>query len=127
MHKEKKSFLIYMDAYLHIITLPAEQRGELFSSLFWYAGQVAKKGYMDVTVAAAQCPGLSPETRMAFYFMADSIQRDTIQWLEKQANYQAAAERREEKKRHTVAPMPFKGRGVDVYPSDEEAARLSRG
>lgn len=118
---EKKSFLIHMDLYPYMLTLPMEQRGVLFTALFRYALQSRKKGFMDVTTAAAQFPELSPDGRMAFYFMADSIARDTQKWQEKQANYQAAAKRRSQK---NMAPMPLNRPGVNVYPTAEEQRQL---
>lgn len=127
MPNEKTGFLIHRDAYMHVMALSPEQRGELFSCLFWFAERVAQKGYLDVTIAAAQCTSLTPEAKMAFRFMADSIQRDTMKWQEKQSNYLAAAERRMGMRKGPAAPMPFKGRGVDVYPSDGEEKALSEG
>lgn len=127
MPNEKTGFLIHRSAYMHVLALSPEQRGELFSCLFWFAERVAQKGYLDVTVAAAQCTSLSPEAKMAFRFMADTIQRDTIKWMDKQSNYLAAAERRAEKRKGPAAPMPVKGKGVDIYPTDEEEKTLSEG
>lgn len=127
MPNEKTGFLIHRDAYMHVMALSPEQRGELFGCLFWFAERVAQRGYLDVTVAAAQCTNLTPEAKMAFRFMADSIQRDTMKWRDKQTSYLAAAERRAEKRKESAAPMPFKGKGVDVYPSEEEHKALLEG
>lgn len=119
---EKKSFIIHLDAYTHILTLSPEQRGELFTALFHYAIQSCKNAPPDVTTFAAQCTAMLPETRMAFRFMADSIARDTEKWQAKQANYQAAATRRHAER--AAASMPFRGRGVDVCPDAEELTGL---
>ena len=35
--------------------------------------------------------------------------------------------RRAEKRKESAAPMPFKGKGVDVYPSEEEHKALLEG
>ena len=119
---EKKSFIIHLDAYTHILTLSPEQRGELFSVLFHYAIVAGKKGPPDVTTFAAQCTNLRPEARMAFYFMADAIARDTEKWQTKKANYRAAATRRQAER--AAVPMPFQGRGIDVGPDPEELTGL---
>ena len=122
MKNLKKSFLIYMDSHVHVMVLDAEQRGELFAALFWYAARVAEKGYQDVTAAAAQLTRLTPEAKMAFRFMAEDIQRDTVRWLEKQANYQAAARRRALEREKIIRPVSI--RGIDVYPDREELEKL---
>ena len=123
----KPSFLIYTDCYMHIMSLTAEERGELFSCLVWYGMVVGtRKIPMTPAAAAASCTSLSPAAKMAFRFMAESIHRDTVQWFEKQKRYKAAAARREAEKR-TGGKMPFKGRGVDVYPSKAELAAMEEG
>ena len=120
MDNQKNSFLIYLDAYMHVTALPPEQQGYLFSSLFWFASRMSVLGHpVDVATAAAGCTQLSPEARMAFKFMATNMVRDFEKWLEKKENYQAAARRRQEQKH--APSMPFQGRGVDVYPTREEA------
>lgn len=63
MPNEKTGFPIHQDTYLHVMTLSPEQRGELFGGLFWFAERVAQKGYLDVTVAAAQCTNLAPDDK----------------------------------------------------------------
>lgn len=123
MDNMKNSFVIYLDAYPHVLTLTKEEQGDLFTSLFWYANNAARREHpMDITMAATQCQSLTPRARMAFSFMASAIARDTEKWNEKRRNYLRSAANREAKKR--PAPMPFRGRGVDVYPSDEEAKQL---
>ena len=119
---EKNSFIIHLSAYAHILTLSPEQRGELFTALFHYATQACKNTPPDVTTFVAQCPAMLPETGMAFRFMADAIARDTEKWKTKQSNYQAAAAKR--KTERTAAPMPFRGRGIDIVPDEEELTDL---
>ena len=119
---EKKSFMIYHDSYSYILTLPMEQRGELFTALYHYSIQSEKKGPPDVIVFAAQCIAMTPETRMAFYFMAGNMARDHKKWKTKQSNYSAAATRRHRER--AAADMPFRGRGVDVYPEAEELTEM---
>ena len=119
---EKKGFLLYHDSYTYILTLPMEQRGELFTALYHYSIQSEAKGPPDAIVFAAQCTGMWPETKMAFYFMAGNSARDYVKWKTKQANYSAAATKRY--KERAAASMPFRGRGVDVYPETEELTEM---
>lgn len=91
----KKSFLIYFDAYPSISTLPPEQRGELFSALFEYARAEAEAP-TDQSDILRRHETISTETRMAFYFMAQTIQRDTEKWRQKHVRYQQAALRRQQ-------------------------------
>lgn len=127
METIKPSFLIYLDTYVHVMALSVEQRGELFTSLLWYANNAARREHpMDVTVAGAQCKSLTPDARMAFYFMADAIYRDTEKWNEKRKRCRTAATKREAEKRQKP-PEPFRGRGIDVYPSQEEVEAMEKG
>lgn len=120
LEEGKKSFLIYLDAYLHILTLSMEQRGELFSALFWYAIRSStERGPVDVVTAAAQFQDMEPGTRMAFCFMASNIARDTERWLRRKRGYQAGAEKRAKQRR----PL----RGVEVSPTDAEVEGLLNG
>lgn len=95
MAEKKKSFLIYFDTYSSICGLPPEQRGELFSALFEYAQAEAETPAEQGDILALH-PAMSTETRMAFYFMAQTIQRDTACWRQKHARYQQAALRRQQ-------------------------------
>ena len=118
MDNQKKSFLVYLDAFPHLQTLSMEQRGELFTGLFQYAEEANRLGPPEsVGDFADTFVNLSPEGVMAFRFMAATIARDFHKWLDKKGNYQAAARRRKEQKQPS---MPFQGRGVDVYPSRKE-------
>lgn len=93
--EQKKSFLIYFDAYSSISFLPPEQRGELFSALFEYAQAEAEKP-TEQSAVLSRHTAMSTETRMAFYFMAKTIQRDTEKWRQKHVRYQQAALRRQQ-------------------------------
>ena len=122
MDNRKNSFLVYLDSYMHVMSLPPEQQGYLFTALFWYANRVSTAGkVLDVTTSGVNCTQLSPAARMAFNFMATNIARDFEKWQEKKDNYQAAARRRRDLKQPA---MPYHGRGVDVYPTREEAQAL---
>ena len=54
MTQEKKSFVLYLDAYPYISALPADQRGELLSALYWYAGLLETQA-LSAWEAAEQC------------------------------------------------------------------------
>lgn len=91
--EEKKSFLLYFDASDHILRLPMDQRGMLFSALLAYAraeaaGSARQEGVLE------QFPEMAPDTRMAFYFIGETIRRDTEKWRQKHRRYQAAAQKR---------------------------------
>lgn len=123
MDNEKKSFLVYLDAYPNLQALSMEQRGELFTGLFQYAEEANRLGYPEsIGDFADTFVNLSPEGVMAFRFMATTIARDFCKWMDKRVNYQAAARRRKEQK---PPAMPFQGRGVDVYPTRKEMADMS--
>lgn len=92
---QKKSFLIYFDAYPIVSTLPPEQRGELFSALCEYAQAEAERPTEQGAVLD-RFPAMSTDARMVFYFMAQNIQRDTEKWRQKHVRYQQAALRRQQ-------------------------------
>ena len=89
----KKSFLVYFDAYPCLEGLNMEQRGQLFTALFRYAIDAAK-GELSPQDALDRLHGLSPETRIAFLFLASTVCRDTAAWRKKKANCSQAAQRR---------------------------------
>ena len=101
----KKSFVLYFDAYDLLKALPAEQRGELLLALFEYA-QAAAQGHPEPEETMAGHPAMTPETRMAFAFLAQTIHRDTEQWLRKQARCSRAARERAERQRQDGARHP---------------------
>ena len=92
---EKKSFLLYFDTYPSIADLPAEQRGELFSALFEYAlAEAESPEPIGQSAVLDRHPEMSVAARMAFSFMAKTIQRDTEKWRQKHVRYQQAAQQR---------------------------------
>lgn len=99
----KKSFMLYFDNYPSIAALPADQRGELLVLLYRYA-MAAEKGSADPEEFADQFPDLTPETRMAYRFLAETIRRDTEKWVAKQRHYQSAAMRRMEESGRKPGP-----------------------
>ena len=121
MDNQKNSFLIHLDTCQHLVPLSMEQRGRLISGLIWFAGELnARQGKLSAIEALEELEGLLPETRMAFSFMAASVARDYEKWHEKKTNYQAAAKRRQTEKQ----AMPFRGRGIDLYPTKAEQRAL---
>lgn len=99
----KKSFMLYFDNYPSIAALPADQRGELLVLLYRYA-MAAEEGSADPEEFADQFPDLTPETRMAYRFLAETIRRDTEKWVAKQRHYQSAAMRRMEESGRKLGP-----------------------
>ena len=99
----KKSFMLYFDNYPSIAALPADQRGELLVLLDRYA-MAAEEGSADPEEFADQFPDLTPETRMAYRFLAETIRRDTEKWVAKQRHYQSAAMRRMEESGRKPGP-----------------------
>ena len=98
-----KSFMLYFDNYPSIAALPADQRGELLVLLYRYA-MAAEEGSADPEEFADQFPDLTPETRMAYRFLAETIRRDTEKWVAKQRHYQSAAMRRMEESGRKPGP-----------------------
>lgn len=79
---QKVSFLLYLDTYESIAHLSDAQCGRLIRALFRYAAAVAKEDTDPAGVAEEM--ELEADTRMAFFFMAGSIRRDTAAWKKKQ-------------------------------------------
>lgn len=89
----KNSFILYFDMYPSIQNLPLEQRGALLSAIFELAKQTVQQPDCAGQILAMH-PELGEAGKMAFSFIAQTIERDTVKWREKQARYQAAAEKR---------------------------------
>ncbi len=103
---EKKGFVLYFDAASSLAALCAEQRGELLLALFDYAERTAKQSLTPET-ALASYPALDEQTRMAFRFMANSIERDTRKWeRQRERRSQGAAQRYARARGEAEAPTP---------------------
>lgn len=64
---------------------------------------------------------MTPETRMAFGFIAETIRRDTVRWREKHQRYQTAARRRWEQSGERKEPeRPRSSHHGQWEPSDVE-------
>ena len=100
MTNAKKSFVLYFDMYDHISRLSVDQRGELLSALFEYAHREAVERGSGASVPDEH-PAMTPETRMAFSFIALVIFRDTDKWREKRERYQQAANARHADQSHS--------------------------
>ena len=96
---EKKSFLLYFDMYPSIRRLSPEQKGYLLSALFEFADG-AWREELNKEAILERFPQLDEVGRMAYSFIAETIQRDTEKWREKQKHYQKAAQERNEKNCH---------------------------
>ena len=83
-----------------------EQRGELLLALFDYAERTAKQPLSPET-ALDSYPALDGQTRMAFRFMANSIERDTKKWeRQRERRSQGAAQRYARARGEAEAPAP---------------------
>ena len=98
MPGERKSFLLYFDMYECIAALPEEQRGMLMLALFEYA-QAESDGAGDKEAVLAAHPRMTPETRMAFAFISETLRRDAEKWRAKHLRYLEAAQKRSDQKR----------------------------
>lgn len=56
------------------------------------------EGRTDADPVLLNYPDMSPDTRMAFFFIADVIRMDTEKWHQKQQNYLEVARKRQEGK-----------------------------
>lgn len=103
---KKKSFILYFDVCRQVLALPDEQLGMLFRAVMDCAERESR-GEDGVDGFIQRYPGMTDGTRMAFYFLASTIQRDTRTYREKCANYSAAAQKREvEKAKARAAEAP---------------------
>ena len=103
---EKKGFVLYFDAASSLAALCATQRGELLLALFDYAERTAKQPLSPET-ALVSYPALDEQTRMAFRFMANSIERDTKKWeRQRERRSQGAAQRYARARGEAEAPAP---------------------
>ncbi len=103
---EKKGFVLYFDAASSLAALCAAQRGELLLALFDYAERTAKQSLTPET-ALDSYPALDEQTRMAFRFMANSIERDTKKWeRQRERRSQGAAQRYARARGETEVPAP---------------------
>ena len=93
----KKSFVLYRNMRKHMAKLPREQQGDLLMAIMDYA-DCSAEGHTDADPILLNYPDMSPDTRMAFFFIADVIRMDTEKWLQKQRNYLEAARKRQEGK-----------------------------
>lgn len=105
---EKKGFVLYFDAASSLAALCAAQRGELLLALFDYAERTAKQPLSPET-ALASYPALDEQTRMAFRFMANSIERDTKKWERQRERRSQGALHPVSKAKGTAAcrPLPY--------------------
>ena len=91
---DKKGFLLYFDSYDNLALLSDEQRGKLLLALIRYARAVREGEDLAPMEALKNCPELDPQASMAFGFLADTIRRDTKEWLKRRDNYRRGAKER---------------------------------
>jgi len=103
---EKKGFVLYFDSYDSITSLTDEQRGILLLALYQYADRICRRE-VKVEEIFEDYPNLTPESRMAFRFLAGNIQRDTEKWKKSKNNYQKGAQKRKEKPSYDEEMMKY--------------------
>ena len=97
--ERKKSFVFYFDALPAIEALEPEQRGHLFTAIVEFAIR-ASEGAVTLEEGLAAHPELNNEARIAFFFIAGHIVRDTASWnaAQKRRSEAARARRSADKK-----------------------------
>ena len=81
MNNPKRGFVVYFDNYPMLLALPPEQRGLLFTALMQYADGRWRGEVSDPEEVLERWPGMEPQARMGFRFMASAVDRDTQRWL----------------------------------------------
>ena len=93
MNNPKRGFVVYFDNYPMLLALPPEQRGLLFTALMQYADGRWRGEVSDPEEVLERWPGMEPQARMGFRFMASAVDRDTQRWLLRRQSGSAAASR----------------------------------
>ena len=125
MNNPKRGFVVYFDNYPMLLALPPEQRGLLFTALMQYADGRWRGEVSDPEEVLERWPGMEPQARMGFRFMASAVDRDTQRWLSQR---QARALRRQQGDRPGRPPAPARERSwsreQDMELTRKLAARL---
>ena len=95
--RDKKSFLLYFDAYPLLVLLPPEQRGHLLTAVYEYAMGIWREEDVKVESFLESRPELTADARMACGFLCANIRRDTEKWRQRwKRSEQAAREKKPE-------------------------------
>lgn len=93
MSNQKTAFTLYFDNMDLACQLPDDQLATLTRAIVHCAAREAE-GADGIADAKARWPQMSPETWMAFQFIAQNIRRDTQAYRAKQARYREGARKR---------------------------------
>lgn len=118
---EKKGFLLYFDSYDTLSLLDDAQRGRLLLALLRYAMAIREEVELTPIEALKSCPELDPQAAVAFSFLADTVRRDTKEWLKHRNNYQRAARERSAARQSVSAPAEPPGSAANGQPGLDDA------
>ena len=105
MNNPKRGFVVYFDNYPMLMALPPEQRGLLFTALMQYADGRWRGEVSDPEEVLERWPGMEPQARMGFRFMASAVDRDTQRWLlRRQSGERRRQQTQKEGERSAPAP-----------------------
>lgn len=123
MSNAKRGFVFYFDLCPMVDALPPDQRGWLLSALCAYADRV----WRDPAIAPEEIeelyPQCSPQTQMAFRFLASVILRDTKKWLDRR---DALSQRRTQRGQAPAATPAGKESAAALERSRQEFSYLSK-
>lgn len=77
---DKKSFILYFDAYPLVALLPVEQSGMLFRAVYLYAMGIVQEPPVTQEEILAQFPEMAADTKMSCRAICNAITRDTLAW-----------------------------------------------
>lgn len=77
---DKKSFILYFDAYPLVALLPVEQSGMLFRAVYLYAMGIVQEPPVTQEEVLAQFPEMTADTKMSCRAICNAITRDTLAW-----------------------------------------------
>ena len=93
MSNQKTAFTLYFDNMKLACQLPDDQLAALMRAIVDCATHEAE-GKDGIAEAMDRWTQMSPETRMAFQFIAQNVRRDTQAYRAKQARYREGARKR---------------------------------
>lgn len=77
---DKKSFILYFDAYPLVALLPVEQSGMLFRAVYLYAMGIVQEPPVTQEEILAQFPEMTADAKMSCRAICNAITRDTQAW-----------------------------------------------
>lgn len=124
MNNPKRGFVVYFDNYPMLLALPPEQRGLLFTALMQYADGRWRGEVSDPEEVLERWPGMEPQARMGFRFMASAVDRDTQRWLLRR---QSGERRRQQTQKEGERSAPAPGQSRAPCPDGAARPPVQRG